>query len=74
MKVTKLLKGTISASHQVGLGGNHYAVSVCRDDIVSVCNAIDKSTKSIYFNRKYNLWVVRVKNKTHKRKLLELII
>jgi hypothetical protein len=74
MKATKLLKDTFGATHQVGLGGNHYAVSVYRDDIVIVCNAINKSTRSIYFNKKYQLWAIRIKNNTHKQKLLELIV
>jgi hypothetical protein len=58
---------------KVGLGGNYYVVCDVKEHLIEICNTINKSVKSIYFNRKYGCWVIRVKNKATKMKLIDII-
>ena len=41
-------------NYKVGLTGNHYVYGD------------NKSTKSVYWNRKYSVWAIRVKNTKQK--------
>jgi hypothetical protein len=37
-----------------------------KDAIVGVCTAIGKSPISIYYNKKFQCWTIRIKSKKHK--------
>lgn len=54
---------------KVGIGGNYYIVCNDKCKLVSVCERIGKSSGSIYFNIKYNCWVIRIKSKSMKHKI-----
>jgi len=58
---------------KVGLGGNYYVICDVKEHLIEICNTISKSVNSIYYNKKYCCWVIRVKNKATKRKLLTLM-
>lgn len=51
---------------RVGLGGNLYYWSQNKSELVDKCNEIGKSPGSIYYNKKYSTWVIRIKSKKHK--------
>jgi hypothetical protein len=55
-----------------GITGNMYAYSEKRDIIMRICLEIGKSPNSIYFNKDYDMWAIRVKSKAHKKKLKEI--
>ena len=55
-----------------GITGNYYIVSRDRMKIAEVCKQIGKAESSIYYSRRYEAWVARVKNKKQKLKLKEL--
>lgn len=57
----------------VGLGGNHYVVCDSKESLVSLCEKIDKSPNSIYYNSKYGCWTIRIKSNSTKKKLLTVI-
>lgn len=51
---------------KTGITGNLYFLSEDKADIENVCLAIGKSFNAIYFNKKYSVWAIRIKNKNHK--------
>ncbi len=58
--------------YNVGLTGNHYVYSTNKENVTKVASLIDKSIFSIYFNKTYSVWAIRVKNKAQKEKLREI--
>lgn len=52
-----------------GITGNYYAYSNNKQDLIDLCSRINKSISSIYWNSKYEVWVIRIKNKNHKTNL-----
>lgn len=60
---------TEEVSFYVGIGGNYYAVSTRKEALIEVCQKIDKSVASIYWNTKYACYSIRVKSEKHKEKL-----
>lgn len=58
--------------HQHGLTGNHYVYGYDKDAVVDIALMINKSMKSVYYNEKYRVYAIRIKNKTQKVKLKEL--
>jgi len=54
---------------KVGLGGNYYVLCDDSEQLVGICYSIDKSINSIYFNKKYGCYAIRVKNKKQKETL-----
>lgn len=61
-------------NYKMGITGNYYYTSVTREPLIAICNAIGKSVNSIYYNKKYKLYVVRIKSKHHKLKAKQLHI
>jgi hypothetical protein len=55
---------------KIGLGGNYYVVCDWKEKLIELCNTISKSPNSVYFNKKYGCWAIRVKNKPTKERLL----
>lgn len=51
----------------VGITGNLYFTSKKKEELNKVCNLIGKSVNSIYYNKKFNMWVIRIKSKKHKK-------
>lgn len=49
-----------------GLTGNLYVISKDSWPLEEICHKIDKSPSSVYFNKKYNCWAIRIKSKIHK--------
>ena len=62
--------GTVEPQMFVGVGGNYYVVSSEKFELFEVCDKIGKSRIAIYFNKKYSCWTIRVKDNTHKQRLL----
>jgi len=58
---------------KIGLGGNYYVICDIKEELIPICESIDKSTNSIYFNNKYECWAIRIKSKTMKEKLGEIL-
>jgi hypothetical protein len=59
-------------NYRVGLGGNYYYTSLNKEELVGICNQIDKSPNSIYWNNKYKTYVIRIKSAFHKTKASEI--
>ena len=53
---------------RVGLGGNLYFWSKNKEELEDLCSKIDKSPKSVYWNSKYKVWVIRIKSRYHKNR------
>ncbi len=58
--------------YRIGLGGNHYFTSRNRDELIDICTLISKSPNSIYWNDKYETYVIRIKSDFHKKKIKSL--
>lgn len=58
--------------HKIGVGGNHYVYCDSKELLFGIADQIRKSRNSIYFNKKYGVWVIRCKSKKHKNSLVEL--
>lgn len=52
-----------------GITGNYYAFSKDKNDLIELCTQINKAVNSIYWNTKYEYWVIRIKSKVHKKLL-----
>jgi hypothetical protein len=61
-----------NVTYKVGITGNHYVYSKEKEPVVEVSLLINKSINSVYFNKKYELWVIRIKNKKQKEILQKL--
>ena len=59
-------------NYKVGITGNYYYTAGSREQLVPVCESIGKAPSSIYWNAKYNVYVIRIKSKQHKRKVKQL--
>lgn len=55
-----------------GITGNLYAYSKNKKEVRWACLLIGKSTNSIYYNKKYGTYAIRVKRKDHKRMLQQI--
>lgn len=55
-----------------GITGNYYATSYKRTDLVELCWILNKSDKSIYYNKKYGTYAISVKDKKQKKILKEM--
>lgn len=58
---------------KIGLGGNYYVICDTKEKLIPICEKLDKSTNSIYYNTKYKCWAIRIKSKVTKRKLGEIL-
>lgn len=54
-----------------GLTGNYYIISPHKSQVQSICQYIGKSINSVYYNKKHQVWVARIKSKKHKNLLRE---
>lgn len=54
---------------KIGFGGNYYVICDTKEKLIPICQRIDKSTNSIYYNSKYKCWAIRIKSKITKEKL-----
>lgn len=57
---------------KVGIGGNYYVISTNKENLEAICVMIKKSRDSVTFHKKYNCWVIRVKDKKQKKRLKDL--
>jgi hypothetical protein len=58
---------------QHGITGNYYATSLEKSELVVLCSEIGKAESSIKWHKKYNCWVIRVKDKKTKNKLKTIL-
>jgi len=58
---------------KTGLGGNLYVISTSHLQLCEICASINKSHKSIYWSKKYCCFAIRIKSKTHKARVRELL-
>lgn len=49
-----------------GITGNYYVISERREKLEELCLKIGKAKSSVYWNKKYQVFAVRVKNKKTK--------
>lgn len=54
-----------------GITGNYYVTSKNQSELIEVCEVIGKSTRGIYWSRKFKTFAFRVKQKSHKKLLKE---
>ena len=54
-----------------GITGNYYVTSDSKDELIEVCNKIDKSINSTKWHTKHKKFVIRIKDKKTKAKLKE---
>ena len=59
-------------NYKVGITGNYYYTAIKPETLVDVCKIIGKSVNSIYYNKKYKLYVIRIRSKQHKLKAKQL--
>lgn len=57
---------TVSIYSATGITGNFYLWSDGKDILQAFCKGMGKSISSIYYNRKYKVYAVRIKSKKHK--------
>lgn len=55
----------------VGITGNHYVWGDDKLAIENIAKEIGKSINSVYWNKKFGVWVIRVKRKSQKILLKE---
>jgi len=60
------------ATIKTGIGGNVYAYSSNKQSLVELCEKIQKSPNSIYYNSAHRCYTIRIKSKFHKRKLSDI--
>jgi len=61
-----------SPKFRIGLNGNYYVYCDIREPLVEITGQIGKSANSIYYNKKYEIWAIRVKQNIHKILLKKL--
>lgn len=66
----RLMEVSDRPSLKIGMGGNYYVICTQEQPLHKVCEAIGKSTKSIYYNERYRCFAIRVKNDKQKKLLL----
>lgn len=59
----------LNLNYSVGITGNHYVYSTDKDSVEKVAIMINKSLNSVYWNKKYLVWAIRIKNKNQKEML-----
>ncbi len=52
--------------YKVGITGNHYVYGSDKDKIIEIAILINKSLNSVYWNKKYSVWAIRIKNEKQK--------
>lgn len=52
---------------KIGITGNLYFTSQYKQELEEFCTKIGKSKKSVYYNKKYRTYAIRIKSKLHKR-------
>jgi hypothetical protein len=57
-----------------GITGNYYGFSELKSEIEELCEKIKKAKSSIYWNKKYNVWVIKVKQKSQKQLLKKIAL
>lgn len=60
---------TMQVKYSVGITGNHYVYGEDKDAVNTVATMINKSLNSVYWNKKYSVWAIRIKNKNQKELL-----
>lgn len=55
--------------YSTGLTGNHYVYGFDKESVSDIAKMINKSINSVYFNKKYMVWSIRIKNKSQKEML-----
>lgn len=65
-------EATFRPKLKTGIGGNYYVISTEKDNLDAICVMIKKSKTAVKFHKKYNCWVVRVKDKKTKKLLKQL--
>lgn len=59
---------------KTGITGNMYVYSSIKDEVEKIAEEIGKSTGSVYFNKKYRCYAIRIKSKTHKERLKQIMV
>lgn len=62
----------IKIQYQVGITGNYYFTSISWISLEEVCYSISKSSKSIYYSSKYDIYFIRIKDKKTKELIRSL--
>jgi len=57
---------------KIGVGGNYYVISTNKENLEAICVMIKKKRTAVYYQKKYNCWAIRVKDKKQKKKLKDL--
>lgn len=65
-------KATNEPQFKIGLNQNYYVFCKIKEPLIQVSTNIGKSQNSIYFNEKYNVFAIRVKQKHQKNLLLQM--
>ncbi len=52
--------------YSVGITGNHYVYGDDKEAVNTIALMINKSLNSVYWNEKYSVWAIRIKNKNQK--------
>lgn len=69
-RISKIVNET--PEFRIGINQNYYVYCTNKNNLINICNQIHKSPNSIYYNNKHKCFVIRVKLKTHKEKLLKI--
>lgn len=64
--------GSESPQFRFGITGNYYVFCDLKEPLIDIAVKLKKSINSIYFNSRYKVWVIKVKNKTQKNILKNL--
>jgi hypothetical protein len=59
----------MKVKYSVGITGNHYVYGEDKYAVDAVASMINKSLNSVYWNKKYSVWAIRIKNKNQKELL-----
>ncbi len=60
---------TLKVNYSIGITGNHYVYGTDKEAVESIAAMINKSLNSVYWNKKYSVWAIRIKNKNQKELL-----
>lgn len=52
-----------------GITGNYYIYSLNKEEVLKITIWLNRSVNSIYWNNKYQKWVLRIKRKSDKLKI-----
>jgi hypothetical protein len=67
-KICILKKYFLSLSMKInyGITGNYYITSDSKEELIGICQLIQRAVSSIYYNKKYKIWAIRIKDKSTK--------